>query len=293
MTIHVSHAEIDRLQRLLYALVARALEPSGSVEPDTALEQEAAELALLLGSGDPARDLRLSDSGVSLLRVAAEAAANTAHRIDDQRRTIMEISGALSEAVGLLDRAGRLLHRNGALERLLTDDPEAELVVRELERGAAVLSAFAERSERNSNADAVEKGPAKPPPSLGRIIQTARRRYQIRLFHSDQRIFSAGGTVVALVSVEAEEPPGSDTGRWRTRFGLSPREVEVAELVSRGASAKQVAAELGISVHTARRHTERLMKKLGVRTRAAVWARLREAEALFQGPPDADEEPRG
>jgi DNA-binding CsgD family transcriptional regulator len=54
------------------------------------------------------------------------------------------------------------------------------------------------------------------------------------------------------------------------RAALTTREQEVAEWVSTGLSTKEIAQRLGISVHTARHHTERVFAKLGVRSRAAL-----------------------
>lgn len=55
-----------------------------------------------------------------------------------------------------------------------------------------------------------------------------------------------------------------------TAFGLTPRETAVARLIANGLSNKEVAAALEISVHTARRHTERVYAKLGVSNRARL-----------------------
>lgn len=52
--------------------------------------------------------------------------------------------------------------------------------------------------------------------------------------------------------------------------GLSARQQQVARLIGSGASAKEVAARLGISVHTARRHVEGVYRRLGIHTRAEV-----------------------
>lgn len=54
------------------------------------------------------------------------------------------------------------------------------------------------------------------------------------------------------------------------RHGLTPRERQVAKLVSGGRSTKEVAAALGVSVHTARHHTERVFGKLGVHGRVEL-----------------------
>jgi Response regulator containing a CheY-like receiver domain and an HTH DNA-binding domain len=59
------------------------------------------------------------------------------------------------------------------------------------------------------------------------------------------------------------------------QFGMTPREVEVALLLAEGCSNSTLAQRLGISPHTARHHTQRVLVKLGVRSRAEAGARLR------------------
>lgn len=51
---------------------------------------------------------------------------------------------------------------------------------------------------------------------------------------------------------------------------LTPREAQVAALLAKGYAAKEIAVCLEVSLHTARRHTESVFKKLGVRTRVAA-----------------------
>lgn len=58
-------------------------------------------------------------------------------------------------------------------------------------------------------------------------------------------------------------------------FGLTCREADVARLLARGERNARIAALLDISPHTARRHTEAVMLKLGVHSRAAVGPALR------------------
>lgn len=55
---------------------------------------------------------------------------------------------------------------------------------------------------------------------------------------------------------------------------LSPREVEVLELIVRGQSNKQIASELSISMSTVKNHVHRIITKLGVsdRVQAAILA---------------------
>ena len=56
--------------------------------------------------------------------------------------------------------------------------------------------------------------------------------------------------------------------------GLTPREREVAALVTRGLSNRQIAAALAITERTAENHVEHILAKLGFRTRVqiAAWA---------------------
>lgn len=56
-------------------------------------------------------------------------------------------------------------------------------------------------------------------------------------------------------------------------ISLSPRELELLRHMVDGLTAKEIAAQLDISIHTADTHTRNLYTKLGVRSRAAAVAR--------------------
>ena len=53
---------------------------------------------------------------------------------------------------------------------------------------------------------------------------------------------------------------------------LSPRELEVAQLVARGMSNAEIAARLGIRVGTVKVHVHRILQRLGARSRQRVVA---------------------
>jgi class 3 adenylate cyclase/DNA-binding CsgD family transcriptional regulator len=67
--------------------------------------------------------------------------------------------------------------------------------------------------------------------------------------------------------------PEAVTGRFGA-VRISPREREIAALVARGFSNRQIAEELSISVATAERHVANILNKLGYHSRAqvAAWA---------------------
>ncbi|MCC6139891.1 MAG: helix-turn-helix transcriptional regulator [Nitrospira sp.] len=56
--------------------------------------------------------------------------------------------------------------------------------------------------------------------------------------------------------------------------GVTAREAEVAGLVARGLTNKEIASQLHVSARTIQTHLERTFKKLGVRSRGELAARV-------------------
>ena len=81
---------------------------------------------------------------------------------------------------------------------------------------------------------------------------------------------AAHGQPVVVVAIERVSGARSEIDEVRHRFDLSPRQAEVATLLARRYSDKEIAARLGISRHTARRHVELVMMRLRVHSRAEV-----------------------
>ena len=59
---------------------------------------------------------------------------------------------------------------------------------------------------------------------------------------------------------------------------LTKRQLEVSKLIGEGLQNREIAARLGISVHTVRRHVEALLKRLDVPTRSSAAVRLSQIE---------------
>jgi DNA-binding CsgD family transcriptional regulator len=70
-----------------------------------------------------------------------------------------------------------------------------------------------------------------------------------------------------------ERPEGRHSYKLPTD-SLSPREVEVCQLLTEGLAVKEVAARCGVSPRTAECHTRNLYKKLGVRSRVELLKRF-------------------
>lgn len=81
---------------------------------------------------------------------------------------------------------------------------------------------------------------------------------------------------VVVVIVEQRALPDDD--ELRTRFALTPRESEVARLMADRLSNFEIARRLQISIHTVRRHSERVLAKLEVHSRNDVRAALTDSE---------------
>jgi DNA-binding CsgD family transcriptional regulator len=73
-----------------------------------------------------------------------------------------------------------------------------------------------------------------------------------------------------LVSVERRAPELPCDSELRQRFRLTPKESTVARLLAAGRTNLEIAEELIMSPHTARHHTENVLLKMGLRSRAAV-----------------------
>lgn len=68
----------------------------------------------------------------------------------------------------------------------------------------------------------------------------------------------------------AEQSNGVNVQDVLRQHGLTPREVEIATLIADGRSSPAISQEIRVTVHTVRRHTESVFRKLGLRRRAEL-----------------------
>jgi non-specific serine/threonine protein kinase len=76
----------------------------------------------------------------------------------------------------------------------------------------------------------------------------------------------------ALSPEEPASPLPYDRHSGRDSGGLTPREEEVATLVSRGLTNRQIASELSISEHTVATHITKILKRLSLNSRSQLSA---------------------
>jgi DNA-binding NarL/FixJ family response regulator len=97
-------------------------------------------------------------------------------------------------------------------------------------------------------------------PGTGRRVRPLRERVRYPQIRYDRAIFG-----------------------WCATAQPHPREKEVAILVAKQLTNRQIATELSICEHTAATHVRRILKKLGLQSRAQIGSWLAE-----QQPPTAD-----
>ena len=80
------------------------------------------------------------------------------------------------------------------------------------------------------------------------------------------------GWVVVLMQVQSEDSVCDEL--LRSCYGLTNREIEVARLLAERQSNREIAERLDFTIYTAGRHTERILRKLGVASRRDVRSKL-------------------
>ena len=165
---------------------------------------------------------------------------------------VAAVVDGLAAPVWLYDAAGRLLHHSGAASRLVLG----------LVEGAVVQAA----AEQHARALLMGRRLGRPVAATCALDVGGER---VRLVGAFLQAPS-GGAPAVLVRAEGAAAALPSEGAVRARYGLTPQEARVALLRARGVDTGAIADRLGVSVHTVRRHTERVLAKLGVRRSAEV-----------------------
>jgi DNA-binding CsgD family transcriptional regulator len=110
---------------------------------------------------------------------------------------------------------------------------------------------------------------------LGRVRRRAKQRGAAReALDAALARFEAIGAPLWAERARAEL--GRVGGRRASPDELTPSERQIAELVARGRTNREVAAELFVTVHTVEKALTRAYRKLGVRSRAELAGTLAE-----------------
>lgn len=183
------------------------------------------------------------------------------------RNDLMRQLEATGAPLALCEYDGRLVHATPALLAITMADPE----------GAALLSAAALLT--HSLRDVIERRPKRlgtSGPSFvdglrpSHTVTTCRDTYVLQASLIGEALLGSDRPLVLVRFDPATAMTRHTPASLRARFGLSPREAQVALLLADGASNARIADTLRVTPHTARRHTEHVRDKLGAENRAAV-----------------------
>lgn len=214
------------------------------------------------------------EDGVARLRLllpsfkAAVAAVTSAKSIGAGLETLL---GKLGHTLAVATCRGRITFQTEALTALLQADPEGGRLRRAMESLAASHAALFEA--RGGGRRHRASGPTLTAAlTATATAETSTGKYLLSTVETPAAL--TGGSPGFLVRIEPMFSPILSPTEIRARFGLTPRELQVARLLGAGVPNQGVGSALGISPHTARRHTERVLAKLRVASRSGVAAAL-------------------
>lgn len=202
-----------------------------------------------------------SKEGLERLRLlvpAFVAGVRTFYRWIGRWKQLGAMLDRVPQALAVYDRAGRRLHANRALIGLLAEDRVGDELDASINELAGIFAARL-RGPQRAQEDV--------PLTVGHRVRTEGSVNRLSATYVPS---PTGEEKTVLVQVER---PGSrlpPTETLEDRYGLTPREAEVALLLAEGCSDKALAGRLDVSWHTARTHVRNVLAKLGLSSRAKV-----------------------
>ena len=177
----------------------------------------------------------------------------------------VELAARLQPDVILMDIAMPVLNGLEATRQILSANPAARVIV---------LSAYTDDEYVERMGDAGAVGFLEKQTSAD-VLATA-----IRAVAAGRPYFSPA-IAKRMSAIEMQRGRRKD-GSSSAAIRLTSREAEVLQLVAEGASNKQIAAELGISIKTVEKHRQRLMDKLDLHDIASL-TRYALARGIIEG----------
>jgi DNA-binding CsgD family transcriptional regulator len=207
--------------------------------------------------------LQSSRNGNALLRLGLSSPSSPP--LSQQGAVLTRALDLLREGLAFFDLSEQPVHANAMLHRILAEQPDAEEIRREIRRFTESLGALVRHRHVHDDDDGAQAELAV------RDFRTSEGSYLLR---GSYVRMDDGGEGMLLVALEPAGAEFLSAELLQLRYGLTSREVRVARLVTLGLADAEIAAQLCISLHTARHHTEHLRQKLGVRSRGEVAAHV-------------------
>lgn len=233
-------------------------------------------------------DLRSASRAGHSRRVADLAARAAAHTGLSQADVVALRRAGLLHDIGLHGIPATILDKPGALSASESERMRMHTYYTErmLARPPALarIGAIASLAQERCDGSGYHRGLFGPAiPVTGRLLAVAcayramteprshrpamAPRQAVNALHAEVRAGRLDVDAVEAVLVAAGQSHGK---RHPGPAGLTPREIEVLQLIARGASTRRVAQRLDITSKTAETHIERIYAKTGASTRSTV-----------------------
>ncbi|HWJ23802.1 MAG TPA: helix-turn-helix transcriptional regulator [Gemmatimonadaceae bacterium] len=231
-------------------------------------------------------DRRFTDRAIELTP-HSDAVRLPALELERPGRALLRVLDFLTEGVLLVDDAGSMFYRNPSLERTLLEDDDRGALLREMRYFALSLPRHAPAGTRDhgngahgsdSHRDGAHDdgggtgGAATGCGPATRETRTATARYRMHATPLGDAL--PGAEHAVIVTLERLTLSLPSPLALANRFNLTACEAGVALLLAQGHSNGEIAKTLEISPHTARHHTESVLLKLNVHSRAEVGGKV-------------------
>lgn len=194
----------------------------------------------------------------TLFMAARRIPAPRIHAIPAPKASIVRFVDAIDSPVALVNRDGRLAAMNGPARDFFIGRPGLQL------RESVESFARSVLGDRKRSAEGA--------PNRAHTIEIGADRFVATIVAagSDLTTHDVGAMVLLRRErLDTKAPLGSEHAIAK-RFGLTGQEARVAVMLADQRSNRDIAAALGVSVHTARHHTERVLAKLHIHSRYDV-----------------------
>jgi two-component system nitrate/nitrite response regulator NarL len=184
------------------------------------------------------------------------------------RDELIEVVGTAADAREALQAAGTLSPAVVIVNVAMRDGIPLARAIRFAKPDAKIVALAVPDDEHDviAWAEAGATGFVTTDQSLGDVLEAIKRTARGEVACTPW----LAGVLVRRVSELAEEIPHAEGPST-----LTAREFEIAELIERGLSNKQIASALFIEVTTVKNHVHRVLEKLGVHRRADVAEKIR------------------
>jgi DNA-binding CsgD family transcriptional regulator len=178
--------------------------------------------------------------------------------------------GAVEDVEASVDLSAYLAHGDASLTRLTRPDPDAWADA--VQRWRALGDVWWVAAARLREGEAAASIGA-----VARASDAVREAHQLAVTMGAAPLTAEIEALAQRTRISLETPTRRELGAGGTQLGLTPREVEVLELLAAGRTNRQIGDELYVSEKTASVHVSNILRKLGVTSRvdaAAIAQRL-------------------